>query len=110
MIRTAPKHWYLETDVVAIGTGGGGLAAAITAYDHVKWYSCRSTLSRGGLGQQACRRVLRGGQLHGADGQRRVDEKRDNQRPGYYHGYLAGRYAAGKSSDLLQSAIARLEQ
>ncbi len=34
MIRIVPQKWDLEADVVAIGSGGGGLAAAITAHDH----------------------------------------------------------------------------
>jgi 3-oxosteroid 1-dehydrogenase len=34
MIRNLPAKWDLETDVVAIGSGGGGLAAAIVAHDH----------------------------------------------------------------------------
>src|ERR1700757_1379391 len=34
MIRNLPAKWDLEADVVAIGSGGGGLAAAITAHDH----------------------------------------------------------------------------
>jgi 3-oxosteroid 1-dehydrogenase len=34
MIRNLPAQWDLEADVVAIGSGGGGLAAAITAHDH----------------------------------------------------------------------------
>jgi len=34
MIRNLPTTWDLEADVVAIGSGGGGLAAAITAHDH----------------------------------------------------------------------------
>jgi 3-oxosteroid 1-dehydrogenase len=34
MIRNTPAKWDLEADVVAIGSGGGGLAAAITAHDH----------------------------------------------------------------------------
>lgn len=29
-----PTTWDLETDVIAIGSGGGGLGAAITAHDH----------------------------------------------------------------------------
>lgn len=32
--KTLPEKWDLETDVVAIGSGGGGLCAAITAQDH----------------------------------------------------------------------------
>jgi 3-oxosteroid 1-dehydrogenase len=28
-----PKQWDFETDVLVVGTGGGGLTAAITAYD-----------------------------------------------------------------------------
>lgn len=34
MITRQPAQWDLETDVVAIGSGGGGLTAAITAHDH----------------------------------------------------------------------------
>lgn len=34
MIRNLPAKWDLEADVVAVGSGGGGLAAAITAHDH----------------------------------------------------------------------------
>lgn len=34
MIRNLPEHWDIEVDLVAIGSGGGGLAAAITAQDH----------------------------------------------------------------------------
>jgi 3-oxosteroid 1-dehydrogenase len=34
MIRNLPTKWDLETDVIAVGSGGGGLAAAITAHDH----------------------------------------------------------------------------
>ncbi len=34
MIRNIPAKWDLEADVVAIGSGGGGLAAAITAHDY----------------------------------------------------------------------------
>jgi 3-oxosteroid 1-dehydrogenase len=34
MIRNLPKQWDLETDVIAVGSGGGGLAAAVTAHDH----------------------------------------------------------------------------
>lgn len=34
MLRTLPAHWDLQADVVAIGSGCGGLAAAITAHDH----------------------------------------------------------------------------
>jgi 3-oxosteroid 1-dehydrogenase len=34
MIRNVPDAWDLEADLVAIGSGGGGLAAAITAQDH----------------------------------------------------------------------------
>src|SRR5208337_4623376 len=34
MIRNLPAQWDLETDVLAIGSGIGGLSAAITAYDH----------------------------------------------------------------------------
>lgn len=33
MIRNLPERWDLEADVVALGSGIGGLAAAITAYD-----------------------------------------------------------------------------
>ncbi|MGH8516474.1 MAG: FAD-binding protein [Panacagrimonas sp.] len=34
MIRNQPARWNAEADVVAIGSGGGGLCAAITAHDH----------------------------------------------------------------------------
>jgi len=34
MTRTLPTKWDLEADVVSIGSGGGGLSAAITAHDH----------------------------------------------------------------------------
>jgi len=34
MIRNLPDKWDLEADVVSIGSGGGGLCAAITAHDH----------------------------------------------------------------------------
>jgi len=34
MIRNIPDHWDLEADLVAVGSGGGGLSAAITAHDH----------------------------------------------------------------------------
>ena len=34
MIRNVPQRWDLEADVVSIGSGIGGLAAAITACDH----------------------------------------------------------------------------
>lgn len=34
MIRNLPARWDLDADVVAIGSGGGGLSAAITAHDH----------------------------------------------------------------------------
>lgn len=34
MIRNLPAKWDVETDLVAVGSGGGGLAAAITAHDH----------------------------------------------------------------------------
>ena len=34
MIRDLPQHWDLEADVVSVGSGGGGLCAAITAHDH----------------------------------------------------------------------------
>jgi 3-oxosteroid 1-dehydrogenase len=34
MIRNLPEKWDLEADFVAVGSGGGGLAAAITAQDH----------------------------------------------------------------------------
>jgi 3-oxosteroid 1-dehydrogenase len=34
MIGDPPSEWDLEADVVSIGSGGGGLSAAITAYDH----------------------------------------------------------------------------
>jgi 3-oxosteroid 1-dehydrogenase len=34
MIRNLPERWDLEADVVALGSGIGGLAAAITAHDN----------------------------------------------------------------------------
>ena len=34
MIRNLPAKWDLEVDVVSVGSGIGGLAAAITAHDH----------------------------------------------------------------------------
>ncbi|NPU93275.1 MAG: FAD-binding protein [Gammaproteobacteria bacterium] len=34
MIRNLPAKWDLEADVVSIGSGGGGLCAAITAHDN----------------------------------------------------------------------------
>lgn len=34
MIRTQPQQWDMEADVVCIGSGAGGLGAAITAQDH----------------------------------------------------------------------------
>jgi 3-oxosteroid 1-dehydrogenase len=34
MIRNLPEKWDIEVDLVAIGSGAGGLAAAITAQDH----------------------------------------------------------------------------
>lgn len=34
MLRTLPARWDIEADVVAIGSGCGGLGAAITAHDH----------------------------------------------------------------------------
>ncbi|HEX7854378.1 MAG TPA: FAD-binding protein [Sphingobium sp.] len=34
MIRNLPSRWDMEADVVSVGSGGGGLAAAITAHDH----------------------------------------------------------------------------
>jgi 3-oxosteroid 1-dehydrogenase len=34
MIRNLPEKWDLETDLIAIGSGIGGLSAAITAHDH----------------------------------------------------------------------------
>lgn len=34
MTPNVPAHWDLEADLVAIGSGGGGLCAAITAADH----------------------------------------------------------------------------
>ncbi|MET1754481.1 FAD-binding protein [Novosphingobium sp. RD2P27] len=34
MIRNLPEKWDVEVDLVAIGSGGAGLAAAITAQDH----------------------------------------------------------------------------
>ncbi|MCB2074555.1 MAG: FAD-binding protein [Novosphingobium sp.] len=33
MVRNLPENWDLEADVVAIGSGGGGLCAAIAAQD-----------------------------------------------------------------------------
>ncbi len=33
MLQNLPKHWDIEVDVVAIGSGIGGLSAAITAHD-----------------------------------------------------------------------------
>src|SRR3546814_11926038 len=32
-MKKIPEQWHLEADVVAIGSGGGGLAAAITAHE-----------------------------------------------------------------------------
>jgi 3-oxosteroid 1-dehydrogenase len=34
MIRNIPDSWDLEADLVSVGSGGGGLSAAITAHDH----------------------------------------------------------------------------
>lgn len=34
MIRNLPEAWHQEADLVALGSGIGGLAAAITAHDH----------------------------------------------------------------------------
>ena len=34
MIGKLPDKWDMEADVIAIGSGGGGLCAAITAHDH----------------------------------------------------------------------------
>ena len=34
MIKNLPATWDYEVDVVAVGSGGGGLCAAITAHDH----------------------------------------------------------------------------
>jgi 3-oxosteroid 1-dehydrogenase len=34
MIQNSPSTWDLESDVVVLGSGIGGLAAAITAHDH----------------------------------------------------------------------------
>ena len=34
MLRNLPDRWDIETDLVAIGSGIGGLSAAITAHDH----------------------------------------------------------------------------
>jgi 3-oxosteroid 1-dehydrogenase len=34
MIRNLPAAWDLEADLVSVGSGGGGLAAAIAAHDH----------------------------------------------------------------------------
>lgn len=34
MIRNIPGRWDLEADLVSVGSGGGGLSAAITAHDH----------------------------------------------------------------------------
>ena len=34
MIRNLPAQWDLEADVVSIGSGIGGLAAAITAHEN----------------------------------------------------------------------------
>src|SRR5579862_3898996 len=34
MIRNLPIKWDIETDFIAVGSGIGGLSAAITAHDH----------------------------------------------------------------------------
>jgi 3-oxosteroid 1-dehydrogenase len=34
MIRNEPRKWDMEADLVAVGAGAGGLAAAITAQEH----------------------------------------------------------------------------
>jgi 3-oxosteroid 1-dehydrogenase len=34
MIRGEPRHWDLEADFVSVGSGCGGLTAAISAHDH----------------------------------------------------------------------------
>src|SRR6516165_3817434 len=34
MVRNEPRKWDMEADLVAVGAGAGGLAAAITARDH----------------------------------------------------------------------------
>src|SRR5690606_4353082 len=34
MSQNQALHWDIETGVIAIGSGGGGLSAAITAHDH----------------------------------------------------------------------------
>jgi 3-oxosteroid 1-dehydrogenase len=34
MIRTPPQQWDIEADVVSVGSGAGGLGAAITAHEH----------------------------------------------------------------------------
>jgi 3-oxosteroid 1-dehydrogenase len=34
MISNMPARWDLEADLVSVGSGGGGLSAAITAHDH----------------------------------------------------------------------------
>lgn len=34
MVRNLPARWDMETDLVTIGSGIGGLSAAITAHDH----------------------------------------------------------------------------
>ena len=34
MMRSLPAQWNLVADVVSVGSGGGGLGAAITAHDH----------------------------------------------------------------------------
>jgi len=34
LICNVPEQWHAETDLIAVGSGGGGLAAAITAREH----------------------------------------------------------------------------
>jgi len=34
IIRNLPEQWHMEADFVAVGSGAGGLAAAISAHDH----------------------------------------------------------------------------